>query len=105
MIMNNLDTRNLVKAGHKPSNSLGNAQVLNRIMYPITQVPSQTNTGANNSQYGSVNSSQQNSSRHHYKSTKRPSKNRRMVLGGGARLGKSNDPASQPTEPDYGNIH
>ena len=49
LITNNIDTRNLEKAVHKPSNSLGNAQTINRIMYPITQVPSQVHTNNNNS--------------------------------------------------------
>ena len=55
MVNNNIETRNVVKASHKASNSLGNSSVINRIMYPITAVGSEA--GNNRSNYGSVNSS------------------------------------------------
>jgi hypothetical protein len=51
-----VDTRNMIKH-HKPSNSLGNAQVVNRIMYPITQVNTNVGNSNYNSHHGSVNSS------------------------------------------------
>ena len=101
---NMVDTRNMIKH-HKPSNSLGNAQVVNRIMYPITQINTNAGNSNYNSHHGSVNSSQQNSSRQYLNKQKRPSKNRRVVVGGAPGTNprmKSNDNVIQEkTDPDY----
>jgi hypothetical protein len=65
--------------------------MVNRIVYPITAVISEA---GDRSKFGSVNTSQQNSSRNGSKPHKRVSKNRRVVVGGNPqRLGRSNDPS------------